>query len=115
MTSSRKLNANRANARASTGPKSANGKKRSARNAMRLGLSLPVCSDPTLSRDVADLVRLIAGANAEMVALAVPIAEAQIDLIRARQARYAILSGAHGSSDPTSLEDMLRSDAAHGV
>jgi hypothetical protein len=105
MTTSRQLTANRANARASTGPQSEAGKRRSARNATQLRLSLPVNADPTLCREVTNLARLIAGpgASAKMVGLALPIAEAQVDLARVRRARYAILSGAPGDPDYQSL------------
>jgi len=49
----------RVNARASTGPKTRDGKARVARNARRHGLSLPVLHDPALSRAVGDLARKI--------------------------------------------------------
>ena len=89
MTSARKIRSNRANARSSTGPKTAKGKGRSARNALRYGLSLPVLSDPTLSQEVAALARQIAGADAtpEIQELARHIAEAQVDLRRVRGLR----------------------------
>jgi hypothetical protein len=96
MTRLRKLQANRANARASTGPRSAAGKLRSARNASRHGLSVPVWSDPELSADARILTLEIAGPDAapNLQRLARVIAEAQIDLNRVRQARhYAITSG----------------------
>ena len=44
MTSARKLEANRRNARASTGPRTAAGKARAAQNARRHGLSLAAAS-----------------------------------------------------------------------
>ena len=96
MTSDRKINANRANARASTGPQTAPGGARAARNALRHGLSLPVCSNPALSEEVETLAREIAGpsANAESQELARQVAEAQIDLRRVRYARYQFLSRA---------------------
>ena len=96
MTSDRKIKANRANARASTGPKTAQGRARTARNALRHALSLPICSDPALSEEVETLAREIAclGANAETKELARRIAEAQIDLRRVRYARYQFLSRA---------------------
>src|SRR5262245_5306954 len=56
--------ANRANARASTGPKTDQGRAHSARNARRHGLSLPVLSNPALSEEVEPLARDIAGAGA---------------------------------------------------
>ena len=82
LTSDRKIKANRANARASTGPKTAEGRARTAKNALRYALSIPVCSNPALSEEVETLAREIAGpgANAETKELARRVAEAQIDL-----------------------------------
>jgi hypothetical protein len=82
MISAHKIRANRENARASTGPKTANGRARSARNRLRHALSLPVSSNPALSEEAAALAREIAGpaANAEIQELARQVAEAQIDL-----------------------------------
>jgi hypothetical protein len=79
LTSDRKIKANRANARASTGPQTAQGRGRSAKNALRHALSLPICSNPALSAEVETLAREIAGpdANAEILDLAREIAEAQ--------------------------------------
>ena len=64
MTSERKIRANRANARASTGPKTAQGRAHSARNALRHALSLSVYSDPLVSEEVETLAREIAGPDA---------------------------------------------------
>ena len=101
MISARKLRANRANARASTGPRTAAGKARAARNAHRHGLSLSVLADPTLAAEVKALAREIAGegANPERQELASRIAAAQIDLKRVWRARYALLSDALGDPD----------------
>ena len=96
MISLRKLQANRANARSSTGPRSELGKTQSARNARRHGLSVPVWSDRELSADAKILALEIAGHDAtpELQRLAKVIAESQIDLKRVRQAcHYAIVSG----------------------
>jgi hypothetical protein len=100
MTSERKIRANRANARASTGPKTGQGRTRSARNALRHGLSLPVLTDRALSEEVEALAREIVGpgATTEIQELARQIAEAQIDLRRVRDARHQLLS--HALSDP---------------
>jgi hypothetical protein len=100
LTSDRKIKANRANARSSTGPQTAQGRTRAARNALRHGLSLPVCSDPALCEEVEVLAREIAGtgANAEIQELARRVAEAQVDLRRVRYARHQLLS--HALSDP---------------
>jgi hypothetical protein len=94
VTSDRKIRSNRANARASTGPKTTHGRATSARNALRHGLSLPVQSDPALSEEVEALAREIAAPddNAEIQELARRIAEAQIDLRRVRYARHQFLS-----------------------
>ena len=96
--SDRKIRANRANARASTGPKSTPGRIRSARNALRHALGLPIYSDPALSKEVE--AREIAGknANSEILVLARRVAEAQIDLRRVRDARHRLLS--QSLSDP---------------
>ena len=93
MISRRKFNANRTNARASTGPRTTAGKQRAARNALRHGLSSPISSDPALATEVATLARQIAGKGAshEQQELAVRIAEAQIDLVRVRRARHDLI------------------------
>jgi hypothetical protein len=94
MTSLRRISTNRANAQASTGPKTTRGKSRAAQNARRHGLSLSVISDPILSEKVEALAREIAGEGAakEILELARRIAEAQIDLERVRYARHQFLS-----------------------
>jgi hypothetical protein len=100
LTSERKIRANRANARASTGPKSRQGRARALRNALRHGLNLPVCADPALAEEVEALTHEIAGseASAEIRELARQVAEAQIDLRRVRYARQQLLS--RNLSDP---------------
>ena len=100
MTSEHKIRANRANARASTGPKSSQGRARAARNALRHGLNLPVCADPALAEEVETLTHEIAGsdASAEIRELARQVAEAQVDLRRVRYARHQMLS--RNLSDP---------------
>ena len=94
MQRDRKIKANRANARASTGPKTARGRARSARNAFRHGLSLPVESDQVLCEQVQALTRQIAGSDTSVHTqiLAHRIAEAQVDLLRVRYARHRLLS-----------------------
>jgi hypothetical protein len=94
MTTARKLKANRVNARASTGPRTVQGKSISAQNACRHGLSLPISSDPALSEEVELLARKIAskGSNEDLYQHARRIAEAQIDLRRIRQKRLQIIS-----------------------
>ena len=108
MTSAQKIKTNRANAQASTGPKTAQGKARTARNARRHGLSLSVISDPVLSEQVEVLAREIAGevADEEIYLRARRIAEAQIDLQRVRYARHQLLSRELSDPDYDSEADM---------
>jgi len=96
MISGNKIRANRANAKASSGPKTANGRARSVRNALRHGLSRPIHSNPALSKEVETLAREIAGptTNAELLERARAIAEAQIDLRRVRNVRQQRLATA---------------------
>jgi len=100
LTSDCKIRANRENARASTGPKTAQGRARAARNHFRHGLSLPVDSDPTWPEEVQALAREIDGTNVnvDIQDLAHRVAEAHLDLRRIRHARHRLLS--HAMSDP---------------
>jgi hypothetical protein len=94
MTTSRRIEANRSNAHASTGPRTRAGRARSARNAFRFGLSLPIASDPAWNEDVEALTRKIAGpaADAGILDLARRVADAQVDLRRIRTARQCLLN-----------------------
>jgi hypothetical protein len=94
MISSRRLRANRSNARASTGPRTATGKACAARNARKHGLSVSIMADHSLAADVKILAQQIAGeaANEQLQQLAATIAEAQVDLVRIRCARRELLS-----------------------
>jgi hypothetical protein len=105
VTSDRKIKANRANARASTGPKTHYGRARSTRNAFRHGLSLPIQHDQVVCEDVQELARQLAGshASADVQLVALRVAEAQIDLRRIRNARHQFLSEA--------LADRYRSES----
>ncbi len=96
MTSARKIRANRANARASSGPKTAAGKAQSAQNAFRHGFNVPTLLDPTLASDVEALARRIVGksADAHVLESALRIAEAQIDLRRVRSHRHWLIERA---------------------
>jgi hypothetical protein len=60
MTVPRRLAANRRNARRSTGPRTASGKRSVAVNALRHGLSVPVFADPSRAPEVAELAERIA-------------------------------------------------------
>lgn len=108
MTSARKIEANRANARSSTGPRTRRGRARAARNAFRHGLSLPIQVDQALYQAARALADQIAGlhASAHVKMLALRVAEAQIDLLRVRAARHQFLSQrlSDPNYDPRKLE-----------
>jgi hypothetical protein len=93
MTSAKKIRSNFANAQVSTGPRTAVGKARASQNARRHGLSLSVFSDPVLSEQVRLLALEISGATAddETFELARRVADAQVDVMRIRQARRDLL------------------------
>jgi hypothetical protein len=93
LTSERKIKANRVNAQASTGPKTLHGRTRSAKNALRHGLSVPVLYDPKLSEEIEALAQEIAAPNAdaEILQLARQVVQTQIDLRRVQSARHSIL------------------------
>jgi hypothetical protein len=93
MTSARKIESNRKNAAASTGPKSAEGKARSRENALQHGLSIPIIADPHWSAQVVALgAEIAAGAQkADCHELANQVAAAQLDLVRIRSARQQLI------------------------
>jgi hypothetical protein len=102
VTSARKIRANRANARASSGPKTAAGKAQSAQNAFRHGFNVPIWLDPALASDVEALAQRIAGkgADANVLESARRIAEAQIDLRRVLSYRNRLIERALGRFRP---------------
>jgi hypothetical protein len=107
--SARKRFANQANARASTGPKTAAGKATAAQNARRHGLNLPVLADPAMSSEVEELARTISGDHQHLHALARPIAEAQIDLGRVRRARHDLISGCLSDPEYKPAKNLMKS------
>ena len=108
MTNVRKLAANRANARASTGPRTAAGKARAARNAFRHGLALSVLVDPSHKVEIDLLAREICSdcQDVQLHNLAYRIAAAQTDLIRIRKVRHDIVA--------SSLNDNARKNPSAG-
>jgi hypothetical protein len=94
VTSDRKIKSNRANARVSTGPRTRGGRARSAKNAFRHGLSMPVQSDQRFDEEMQALAREIAGPHAgpHIQILALRVAEAQVDVRRVRHLRHHFLS-----------------------
>jgi hypothetical protein len=104
MTTARKVRANRQNARASTGPKSATGKARSSVNARRHRLAVPIWSDPVLTANVVALAKHIAGVHPsqQVMAYAQQVADAQIEIVRVRRWRLDLM---HQRLSPLLLEN----------
>jgi hypothetical protein len=116
MTTTRQIEANRDNARMSTGPRTKRGKARASRNALRHGLGVPVIADSGWSKQVKVLAYRIAGENssASRLTLAYSVAEAQVDLNRIRYARDELLSP--GPNDPNdSSVDVQKNESAFAV
>jgi len=92
MASERQIEANRRNARSSTGPRSASGKKRSSKNAFRHGLSRPLFG-AEFTRELETLARQIVGERmGELVMeLGRAAAEAELDLARIRQVKIGLI------------------------
>ena len=101
MTSKRRVEANRNNAKASTGPKSAAGKQRASHNSYRHGLTLSAATDPKMAEAIKQLARkIVAAGGARDEVSAGAIAETQMDLLRVREARRVLLHPDH----PDALE-----------
>src|SRR5262245_34617473 len=104
MASERQIAANRRNARKSTGPRSAEGRKRASRNAYRHGLTLSIASTAAFAKQLDKLVREIAGDSKDAIMLerAREIAQAELDLARVRRAKVALIerASAFGELDP---------------
>ena len=115
VTRARKIRANRANARASSGPKTAAGKAQSAQNAFRHGFNVPIWLDPNLPSDVEALAQRIVGegAAANVLAPARRVAPAQIDLGRVRSYRDPLIERAMPDSSAR-VSKIPRSTTAAG-
>jgi hypothetical protein len=94
MTTSRQQTANRENARASTGPRTAAGQARAKRNARRHGLAARNRLSGGLAKEVHALAHRIAGSNPSTAVLTAAgrIAEAQIDVVQVRAARRQLIA-----------------------
>src|SRR4051794_8830116 len=88
MTSSKQAEANRRNARLSSGPRTAAGKQRASQNARKHGLS--AAGEGWASEDVIALAQVVAGAalaDARVRDAALRFAQAHLDLNRVRAVR----------------------------
>jgi hypothetical protein len=100
MASERQIAANRRNAKKSTGPRSAGGKARSRRNALRHGLSIASRANPAFQEDVMLLARALSPADKDIGDAALNTADAQIDMLRIRKYRAALIEESHGQAGP---------------
>ena len=113
MTSEKGAAASRRNGCASRGPRTAAGKAKASRNALRHGLNVPVFADPKASSEAQALATRIAGHGAGPLlhALALRVAESQIDLCRVRQARHRLLDRKSGPQpDDLRTDDLVTDD-----
>lgn len=96
MKATARVRANRRNAKLSTGPKSQAGKARTARNALRHGLAVPISALPVLDAAVERLAQRLAGPRPpeDHLENARQLAEAQVDISRVRRARAELFSAA---------------------
>lgn len=89
MASEAQIRANRENAKRSTGPRSAAGRLRSSRNAMKHGLSLPLAADSEALAQARRLAEFLASdcPDQEQNMMALELAKAQKQLLRVATVR----------------------------
>jgi hypothetical protein len=90
MASPKQIAANRRNAKKSTGPRTAAGKTRASRNALRHGLTKRL-SGAEVARDVEVLAQEIAGGKTSAMPSAREAAEAALELDRVRRIKVALI------------------------
>jgi hypothetical protein len=92
MVSKKQLDANRANARHSRGPRSVPGKRRASHNGFRHGLTIPNAG-PAYLRQLEKLARRIAGVRATPIVLefARTAAGAELEISRVQRVRVALI------------------------
>ena len=93
MATERQILANRANAKRSTGPKTIAGRSVSKRNALRHGLSSSISSPHFLPLDVDRFAEALVEplAQESQIVVARQLARTQVELMRVRAARSALL------------------------
>jgi hypothetical protein len=113
MATDKQIAANRANALRSTGPKTAAGRAKSSRNAFRHGLSLPTQMDADELAKFHTLEAALAGdsADEDRQRAVAEMAQAQLELLRVRKVRAAMLAAADlESGDPKDMQLLLALD-----
>jgi hypothetical protein len=91
MASARKISANRANAKKSSGPRSQVGKKHSAQNATKHGLAIRSAVEGTRSDEIEHLAHFLTS-DEHALPYARDAAEATFEISRIRRVRTAILN-----------------------
>jgi hypothetical protein len=111
MATERQIAANRANAKKSTGPKTAAGKQRSSGNAFRHGLSGPLPDDLVMLARIDAIARAVAsGADGEDQQAAA-FARSQLELTRIREVRNGLVTGlVSGNLDVRALRRLAALD-----
>ncbi|MBH5401185.1 hypothetical protein HZZ13_25870 [Bradyrhizobium sp. CNPSo 4010] len=102
MTSVRQIEANRANATRSTGPKTAGGKARSSRNALRHGLARSTIGDPAEAANCAGAIAAGLGPQVTRDA-AMALARSKLALLRIRSLRQAMMAALLAAPTPADL------------
>ena len=94
MATEKQIAANRANARRSTGPKTARGKVVSSRNAYRHGLTCPLSLGADTAAKLEAIAQAVAGEGAgeEQLVTAAEFARAQLELLRIRATRAEMMT-----------------------
>jgi hypothetical protein len=119
MTSAKAIAANRRNARRSTGPRTAAGKRQAAANSVTHGVTASMPADLTTGEIVRRIATVLAGpgASPRRLALVMPVAEAQAEVMRIRDARVALINlatanlpGRHAEAIGQSLTTLTRLD-----
>jgi hypothetical protein len=109
MATQRQIEANRRNAKKSTGPRSAEGKARSSRNSFRHGLSIPSGHIEAFARDVIELVTII-GSPEDDSSATYAVAEGQIDLLRVQRSRASMMNAVSGRDMSQLAKELTKLD-----
>lgn len=94
MTSDKQIEANRKNAKKSTGPRSVAGRNRSRRNSRRHGLAAVVETDPLKSNEIQSLAKAISDSGPDQTVGEAPleVATATFDLQRIRLMKASLFN-----------------------
>jgi hypothetical protein len=108
LATEKQIRANRANAKKSTGPKTAAGRLKSSRNAVRHKLSIPLPHDMTIATTEAMVRLLVRDQTSEVqLAAATEVALAQQELLRIRAVRAAMAAQIYDLAS-TDIETLRR-------